>query len=269
MQKPTHKMKFFVCSNANFFAFKPSYFDGAVLSNSLSLLGDAAAMSVDVFAYLCNLLAEHCRSRYGSISHNMMLLLDVGIPCISVCALLGVTGYIFSSAVIVLIENGEVQIETETVDVHFLYGFSAANLFVDAICSLIACQRGKNILYRTHTIPLSSLCANDRVDSDSEMATIDITTERQGSIDESPPILQKNLNMISALTHVGGDTLRTCSVLTAAFISTFAGINSDVADAWASIMVTATILLIVLPLTKEIYHEYNRIMQPNTNDSKI
>eukprot|EP01041_Mallomonas_annulata_P004268 gene4268-8494_t len=245
-----------------FFIFVVAEIIGALLSNSLSLLGDAAAMSVDVFAYLCNLFAEHCRNRYGSISRNMMLVLEVGIPCISISALLGVTVYIFWSAVMVLEADVEAEIEKETVNIYFLYGFSVANLFVDVICSALVCYKGRDIIYHAEPLPLSSSHNNNRTDAE------DATTERKDSTDESPPALQKNLNMISALTHVGGDTLRSFSVLTAAFVSSFAGINSDVADAWASIMVTATILLIVLPLLGEIQGAYTRIMQTPATSSE-
>ena len=41
---------------------------GALASNSLSLLGDAAAMSVDVFSYFANMYAERIKSKHGELS---------------------------------------------------------------------------------------------------------------------------------------------------------------------------------------------------------
>ena len=58
--------------------------------------------------------------------------------------------------------------------------------------------------------------------------------------------------MISALTHVGGDTMRTMSVFFAAVIAT-AGQPSSLCDAWAAIVVSFTICIAVIPLVNEIY----------------
>lgn len=49
-----------------------------------------------------------------------------------------------------------------------------------------------------------------------------------------------NLNMMSAFTHVGGDTLRTLSVFVAALIATLTNISSTITDAWAAVAVTVT-----------------------------
>ena len=54
------------------------------------------------------------------------------------------------------------------------------------------------------------------------------------NIPGAPNNSPKNLNMISAFTHVGGDTLRTLSVFVAAAIATFSGTPGYLCDAWAS-----------------------------------
>ena len=41
------------------------------------------------------------------------------------------------------------------------------------------------------------------------------------------PSYKKNLNMLSAFVHVGGDTIRTLSVIIGATISTTAHIDTD------------------------------------------
>ena len=64
-------------SASTFFLFCIAEVIGAVLSGSLSLLGDAAAMSVDVFAYLCDMWAEKIKSRHpGELSPGYKLLLQ-------------------------------------------------------------------------------------------------------------------------------------------------------------------------------------------------
>lgn len=62
-----------------------------------------------------------------------------------------------------------------------------------------------------------------------------------------------NLNMASALTHVGGDTLRTTAVFVAAVVSSTTNVNSALCDAWAAIVVTVSIVFLVIPLVREIY----------------
>jgi Co/Zn/Cd efflux system component len=71
--------------------------------------------------------------------------------------------------------------------------------------------------------------------------------------------------MISAFTHVGGDTLRTVSVLIAAMISTIGGINADVCDAWAAIAVSVTIIALLTPLMGNIFKEF-KIIRRESND---
>jgi Co/Zn/Cd efflux system component len=67
---------------------------GALAGHSLSLLGDAAAMSVDVFTYFCNMYAENVKARFGSIDRTTRLIIEVYIPSFSVTALMGVSIYV-------------------------------------------------------------------------------------------------------------------------------------------------------------------------------
>lgn len=60
-----------------------------------------------------------------------------------------------------------------------------------------------------------------------------------------------NLNMCSALTHLGGDTLRTSSVFIAAIVAASTTVPVNLCDAWAAIVVSVTTVILVLPL---IYH---------------
>ena len=54
---------------------------------------------------------------------------------------------------------------------------------------------------------------------------------------------KRNLVMITAASHVGGDTIRTISVLVAALVASITGINADVCDAWAAIVASVTIVV--------------------------
>jgi Co/Zn/Cd efflux system component len=63
---------------------------------------------------------------------------------------------------------------------------------------------------------------------------------------------KSNLNMLSAFSHVLGDTFRTLSTLLAAIVSTATGINGEICDAWAAIAVSITILILCVLLLWEI-----------------
>ena len=65
--------------------------------------------------------------------------------------------------------------------------------------------------------------------------------------------------MLSALTHVGSDTLRTTAEIVAACIAIFGGYPSGQCDAWAAVVVSGTIVLAVIPLCKEIYLSYQEL----------
>jgi Co/Zn/Cd efflux system component len=68
-----------------------------------------------------------------------------------------------------------------------------------------------------------------------------------------------NVNMISACTHIGGDSMRTAAVFIAASVTSTTRVSSTDCDAWASIVILLTITIMVLPLVREIYMACRRI----------
>ena len=64
---------------------------GAVASNSLFLIGDAAAMSVDVVSYACSTWGERVKDRTGAIDAGTRMWINIYIPLASVVALLAVS----------------------------------------------------------------------------------------------------------------------------------------------------------------------------------
>jgi Co/Zn/Cd efflux system component len=64
---------------------------------------------------------------------------------------------------------------------------------------------------------------------------------------------KSNVNMMSAMTHIGGDSFRTASVFICAVVASTTSISSDLCDAWAAVAVTLSIILFIIPLCKEIY----------------
>ena len=133
---------------ASFALFVIAEIIGALAGNSLSLLGDAAAMSVDVFTYLTNMIAECIKSRGGKITWKLKFLIEVIVPSFSVCALMGVTGYVTKEAIIVLFFPSQAD-EGDDVSVVILFAFSGANMFVDLVSGLMFYCKGKQGLLHT------------------------------------------------------------------------------------------------------------------------
>lgn len=201
--------------------------------------------------------AERTKSKYGTIDPFTVRVLEVYIPAFSVIALLGVTGWIASDAIVIII--GQSSEDEDEVDVAFLFAFASANFVIDAVSSLLFYARRKNVLMteHLHTFTLDRRC-------DDWEKRNPLSDHHQAPIASAAP----NLNMISALTHVGSDTMRTVSVFVAAIISSAGGQSSTLCDAWAAVIVTSTIIMAVIPLCSEIYKAAtNSSMQPSSSSS--
>jgi Co/Zn/Cd efflux system component len=257
---------------------------GAFASTSLSLLGDAACMSVDIATYIGNAYVEWLKTSYGTVSVTFRYYIDVVIPAISVTALLGMTVYITIDATQVLYAPPA----HDTVDIRYLYAYSTANFVIDMICSVLFYCNRNNVFTEQLDLPRLSLDTTISLDDEREFGYLDDDSEpstplhhlyqasssstgrdpskRSGCCNLSNtadyPTLahhlhshhggRKNLNMISAFAHILGDTLRTISMFAAAVASTWTGIDGDVCDAGAAVVVTITILVICWPLIVEI-----------------
>jgi Co/Zn/Cd efflux system component len=198
--------------------------------------------------------AETVKARQGYLDGQTKRILEVYIPSFSVCALLAVSAYITSDAVNVLISNDD----GDDVDVTFMYAFAAANFLVDVLSALMFYCRGKGAFENPDAkiILIQAPIRTFSLDGTSNIAIEEKPVEKDyGDYEEVGEKKKKefNLNMLSALTHVGGDTLRTASVFIAALVSTFGGVDSSTCDAYAAIVVTITIVLAVIPLCMEIY----------------
>lgn len=176
--------------------------------------------------------AEYVKAKHGVLDPRTKKILEVYVPSFSVCALLAVTSWIFSDAVIIIANHGD---DEEDVNVIFLFAFASGNFVVDMLSSLLFYVKRETVLISECHLRTFSL---DR---------------RSFDWHKRPIIPLPNLNMISALTHVGSDTMRTTSVFVAALISKIGQQDSSLCDAWAAIVVTGTIIIAVIPLCKEIY----------------
>jgi len=221
----------------------------AVLSHSLSLLGDAGAMSVDVFSYFANMIAERIKDSDGDLTRRQRFLLEVAVPSFSVMCLIGVTAWITFEAMQVLM-NPRADDE-EDVNIYVLWGFSSLNAVVDVISFYMFWSKGRDVFYYQ---PLSESTVPGE-----EETTSDLISNNKTASNAHQTSSYKNLNMISAFSHVGGDTLRTLSIFIAAAYATVTGAPGYVVDAWATAIVTLTIVAMICPLILEIYRAYHRL----------
>jgi Co/Zn/Cd efflux system component len=116
---------------------------GALASGSLSLLGDASAMAIDVLTYLANLYAEHLKYTNYHSPRFRRIVFDILVPAIAVATLLGVTGWIASEAIRVIYHSSD----NDDVPISYLFGFSIANLAIDVVCNLLFFTRGVDVFY--------------------------------------------------------------------------------------------------------------------------
>jgi Co/Zn/Cd efflux system component len=274
---------------------------GALVSNSISLLGDAMAMSVDVVTYLSNIYAERVKSKSvdgKSLDLQAQIVIDVIVPIFSAFALIGISIYVLSTAFDTL-SNFDRNEEVGRVKIEFLYGFATANMGIDLLSMFMFYTRGWSTFQDLHSQDDEGV--GDEKEEESESDTLKNAQSRDASdvaainelkdnIDEGNSLVaqtsktskqssrklekdtaasnqitkkekekKKNVNMLSALVHVGCDTLRTLSVFIAAIVSSSTDIPGTLCDAWAAIIVTLTIFVMLIPLLIEIVRSVTRI----------
>lgn len=210
--------------------------------------------------------AEWVKSRGETLSKRTQIVLEVLIPAFSVSALLAVTAYITAEAVGVIMTNGD---DDDEVNVFFLYGFAIANFVIDVVSTVMFYMKRKTVFISNHftsmqdeaTILDMQLDIDVEIDETSspfadEQSLSNKDRNKSLSKDRRDSVHQyhskPNLNMLSAFTHVGGDTMRTFAVFIAAIVSSTTTVKSNLADAWAAVVVTITIVICVIPLIAEI-----------------
>jgi Co/Zn/Cd efflux system component len=275
---------------------------GGLLSNSISLLEDAVAMSLDVVTYMLNIYAEGLKLQNSELSEREALLVQTVIPLSSVIMLIALCAYFMKDAINVL--RTDLPSEPDTVDVSYMYFFSILNGAIDVIAVWAFSSRGYRIFYdadttREHAEVVSSLHqpgspSRQGIDTGTRAASPSAKAVMKGAnnpeeeeslsllqLDNSPDeeessldaaengetwagaggsmsatrlrlnsgdqggnsssavigaLGQKNMVMITAASHVGGDTIRTISVLASAIYSSWSGTHADICDAWAAII---------------------------------
>ena len=177
------------------------------------------------------------------------MLLEVYVPTFSVSALIGVSIYVTWEAIAVIIDPPT----DDNVNVYIMYGFAAGNMFIDLLSMFLFWVRGSKVLFQKHVHTFSTA---DEAPKHVEILKSEAErNERLRSINNESKM---NLNMMSAFTHVSGDTLRTLAIFFSAVIATVSDFIGALCDAWAAVIVTVTIFGIVVPLVKEIYAAFRK-----------
>jgi len=194
--------------------------------------------------------------------------LQVYVPTFSVTALLGVTAYVTVGAVHDILYKPE----DDDVNIYVMYGFAAANTVVDIISVYMFYRMGEAAFFQDkHALTrdeqqqgeasASASGGNYSVEEGAGRGRgdEDVVGEQAAAPRSVVVGVEKNLNMISAFTHVGGDSLRTVSIFVAAIVANVKLGAPYLCDAWAAVIVTVTIVIMVIPLINEIFKAYRII----------
>lgn len=158
---------------------------------------------------------------------------EIYVPSFSIAVLLAVTTFILVLAILEIQSGG-----SDDTNLVILFVLSSINAVVDVVCFVMFYWRRGDIL--THRMP--SITGIE----DNGYTNIDTNTKQIS-------LKNANLNMLSAFTHVAGDTLRTIAILIAAIVASTTNYKSSLCDAWAAVIVSFTIYISVIPLVYEIW----------------
>ena len=129
--------------------------------------------------------AERIKNQGRTMDRSTRLMLEVYIPTFSVCALLGVTGWITTDAIAVIQGNGD----DDDVDVVFLYAFAVSNFVVDGISSWLFYVRGKDIFVESEDADLYAAidAMTDKLDRQVQKYKQKLTDHNHESVKHQAP----------------------------------------------------------------------------------
>lgn len=191
------------------------------------------------------------------MSRRTNIMLEVMIPSFSVVCLLGVTAYVAVDAVSVVMAGAA---NTKGVDLYYLYGYSAAGGVIDIVSSFVFFKdrTGTAVFFTTGANVLRATTSSVLHDETVEETRV----VESGRLEVTPQTSKKvNLNMMSAFTHLSADSMRTAAVIVAAMTSSFGNYPSQICDAYAALVITVIIVVMTIPLIREIYKAYSKLMK--------
>ena len=187
---------FFAITLAQYVASLPQF------ANSLALRADCLSMFVDGFSYLGNLAAE-CNSHPQS-----KRCLEISMSGLSLSILLGFTVYFAIEAIndVLLGEApGNGNLDSGKVDARYVLAFALVGLLVDLL-SLMSFWCWAATSNTIHGVEIN----------DGGVGRLEESPKGDAASHYTPG--KRNINMISALVHVGSDLLRSLTTLVEAIV---------------------------------------------------
>eukprot|EP01062_Namystynia_karyoxenos_P008394 TRINITY_DN12954_c0_g1_i1.p1 TRINITY_DN12954_c0_g1~~TRINITY_DN12954_c0_g1_i1.p1 ORF type:complete len:353 (+),score=117.35 TRINITY_DN12954_c0_g1_i1:81-1061(+) len=177
---------------------------GALIAHSMALLADCASMGLDAITYAFNIYAE-CRQEPDPRRRLRNELIASGI---SYACLIGISGYFLHDGITSIIDKSW-EDGGDDVNAYIVFGFAVAGILFDVL-SLVP--------YILYGCPCMKKAEDDEVGGE-------------------------QMNLLSALMHVSADLMRSVTTFIESLLIWAAGINGDKADSYATVIVTATIVL--------------------------
>jgi len=188
------------------------------------------------------------------------------IPLFSVTALFVTSVYIVVQAIQEIRNQGEIKSDVKPVNGTIMFVFSVINLLIDVLSLFFFARVNALLGFKTiehpgyHDVIEQEATQIMEGQQNSQTATINLLSDN-GEDHRN----QSNTNMCSAYTHVIADTMRSIAVMLAAILSqSNKNISSEVADAWAAILVSAIIFFSILPLLKGLQQKYHQLYFHNS-----
>eukprot|EP00041_Stephanoeca_diplocostata_P010072 m.159587 g.159587 ORF g.159587 m.159587 type:complete len:351 (-) comp18007_c0_seq12:2559-3611(-) len=225
----------------SFSLFAVSEFVAALLANSESLLGDSITMMVDGMTYGINLWAD--RAKLGK-TERQKIKIDLLAPGASIVALVIVTIYVTWIAIVTLKKTtaGDASPgDTDKVNPTVMWAFATVNLILDF---------GNIAMFFVKKSSTNAYCGY----------YLDCTCSGAAGSDG-------DLNMLSALAHVGADTLRSVAVLIAGSLAAAGVASGAEMDASGAIVVSIAIVLSIIPIVSGLHANAMKLKHMPADDT--
>ena len=193
---------------------------------------------------------ERNRLERQHLKRRRHLHLELIPPLMSVSILIIVTTFVLRNAIqTLIIDAHRHESEQSRPNLMIMMVFSIVNLLID-VFNVTCFARAKHLMgYSTEEKAHTQQQYDEDIDDDLCAGLTDGNDESGTDPEETEEDERVNLNMCSAYTHVFADTLRSIAVIIASVIAqTTKIVTPEVADATAAVVVSAIILLSLVPL---------------------
>lgn len=193
---------------------------------------------------------ERDRLEEQFLKRRRHLQLELVPPLMSVSILVIVTIIVLRNSIQTLIlDTHREESEQTQPNLDVMVAFAAVNLLVD-LFNVTCFARAKHLMgYNTSVQSETEHQYGEVIDDDIHSGSNNDDVESGTELEESEEDTRVNLNMCSAYTHVFADTIRSLTVIVASVTAEVSKlVTPEEADAAAAVIVSAIILLSLVPL---------------------